>query len=123
VRHDILIEACARGAHEVNRAYCFAIGDTSQVAWDSAPVWQRESARNGVEGVLQGNTPKQSHESWLEEKRKTGWKYGPVKDADKKEHPCFLPYDELPPEQAAKDELFVSTVRALAGALASAVRP
>jgi hypothetical protein len=88
VKEDILIEACARGAHEVNRAYCFAIGDTSQVAWESAPEWQRASARNGVRGVLQGNTPKQSHESWLEEKRKTGWKYGPVKDADKSDSSC-----------------------------------
>ncbi len=31
-----------------------------------------------------------------------------------KTHPCLVPYGELPPEQKAKDELFLSIVRALA---------
>lgn len=112
-----IIEAAARAAHEVNRAYCLALGDTSQPAWDDAPEWQRISAIKGVDGVLAGNTPEQSHECWLEEKRATGWKYGPVKDPEKKEHPCFVPYSDLPPEQQAKDHLFVTTVRAVHEAL------
>lgn len=112
-----IIEACARAAHEVNRAYCLAIGDSSQTTYDAAPDWQRTSAINGARGVLAGNTPEQSHESWLAEKAATGWRYGPVKDPDKKEHPCFVPYIELPPSQQAKDDLFVSTVRAVASAL------
>ena len=32
-----IIEACARAAHEANRAYCLALGDTSQPSWDDAP--------------------------------------------------------------------------------------
>lgn len=114
------IEACARAAHEANRAYCLAIGDTSQPSWDDAPDWQRTSAINGVRGVLGGNTPEQSHESWLKEKADTGWKYGPVKDPDKKEHPCFVPYAELPPEQRAKDDVYVAVVKAMATALNAA---
>jgi RyR domain len=110
-------EACARAAHEVNRAYCLALGDTSQPAWDDAPDWQQTSARNGVAGALAGNMPEQSHEAWLAEKRATGWKYGPVKDPEKKEHPCFVPYADLPPSQQAKDILFVRTVREMAKAL------
>lgn len=55
--------------------------------------------------------PSAFHESWLEEKRATGWKYGPAKDADKREHPCFVPYDELPVEQRAKDHIFGAIVR------------
>jgi len=109
-------EACARAAHEANRAYCLALGDTSQPAWEEAPEWQRTSALNGVDGVLSGNTPRESHESWLEEKTATGWKYGPVKDPEKKEHPCFVPYDELPPEQRQKDHVFVGVVTAMAKA-------
>lgn len=68
------LEACARAAHEANRAYCVALGDDSQASWEDAPVWQRDSARNGVRGVLAGNTPEQSHESWLREKEATGWR-------------------------------------------------
>ena len=117
VNEDKRLEACAHAAHEANRAYCIAIGDVSQVAWEHAPAWQRTSAINGVKGALAGNTPEQSHEGWLTEKRATGWKYGPVKDPDKKEHPCFVPYAELPPGQRAKDHVFIAVVNAMAAAL------
>lgn len=39
----------ARVCHEVNRAYCQALGDNSQPTWEEAPQWQRqnhEQARN-----------------------------------------------------------------------------
>ena len=111
------LEACARAAHEVNRAYCFALGDTSQPSWEDAPEWQRSSATNGVRGVLDGNGPEAFHESWLKEKAEAGWKYGPTKNPEAKEHPCFVPYAELPLEQSRKDELFVGTVRSVAAAL------
>jgi hypothetical protein len=111
------LEACARGAHEMNRAYCLALGDTSQPSWEEAPDWQKTSARNGVHGAISGNTPEQSHESWLAEKKADGWKYGPVKNPETKEHPCFVPYEHLPSGQKAKDALFVATVRAMATAL------
>ena len=114
---DIIIEACARAAHEANRAYCIAIGDGSQVSWDDAPDWQKNSARSGASGALAGNSPEQSHESWLSEKKDHGWRYGSVKDVEKKEHPCFLPYGKLPKAQRAKDEIFVSVVRAVGLAL------
>lgn len=112
-----IVEACARAAHEVNRAYCIALGDYSQSPWDRAPEWQRTSAIDGVKGVFAGNGPRESHESWLAEKERTGWKYGPTKNPDAKEHPCFVPYDELPPEQKKKDNLFVTTVRCVGAAL------
>lgn len=116
-RDEDPIEACARAAHEVNRAYCLAIGDTSQPSWDDAPDWQKESIRKGVTGALDGNTSEQSHESWLAEKVRTGWVYGPVKDPEAKTHPCMVPYAELPPEQRAKDKVYLAVVRAMFDAL------
>jgi len=110
------VEAAARAAHEANRAWCLAHGDTSQPAWDDAPEWQTSSARKGVLGVIAGNGPRESHEGWLAEKRETGWTYGPVKDPEAKTHPCFVPYDDLPPEQHAKDGIFVAVVRAVLNA-------
>ena len=102
----------AKKCHEINRAYCAALGDTSQLPWDQAPEWQRQSAINGVQFHIEHPDagPDASHNSWLEEKRSAGWKFGPVKDADKKEHPCFVPYGKLPAEQKAKDYLFKQTV-------------
>lgn len=109
------VEAIARVCHEANRAWCTALGDASQVPWADAPEWQKESARNGVRHALANPNaqPSDSHESWLREKRAAGWHYGPVKDAAKREHPCFVPYEELPPEQRQKDALFLAIVRAL----------
>lgn len=105
----------AKICHEANRAYCETLGDTSQSAWLLAEQWQRDSAVKGVEFRLKNPQASHSaqHESWLEDKRKDGWKYGPVKDAAKKEHPCFIPYDGLPEEQKAKDALFAGIVDSL----------
>jgi hypothetical protein len=100
-----MTEQIAKTCHEVNRAYCASIGDNSQPPWENAPDWQKESAIKGP-----GSSPKASHDSWLEEKRLNGWKYGPVKDPEKKEHPCFVPYAELPKEQQVKDALFIAVV-------------
>lgn len=111
------VEATAQVCHDVNRAYCESQGDCSQLAWDDAPNWQRESAIKGVHFVMNNPDarPSDSHESWLAEKRADGWVYGPTKDPEAKQHPCMVPYDELPPAQKAKDYIFLAVVRALIG--------
>ena len=104
--------AIAMMCHAINAAYRQSLGDDSQSTWDDALDWQRQSAIAGVEMYLANPdaTPEQSHESWYAQKEAEGWTYGEVRDAEKKEHPCFLPYDELPIEQKAKDYLFRATV-------------
>ncbi len=111
----ISVEDIAEVCHEANKILCESLGDKSQVAWDLAPNWQRNSAIDGVKFNLENpHAPASaSHDSWLREKQSTGWKYGEIKDAEKKEHPCFVPYDELPPEQQAKDHLFKGIVSSL----------
>lgn len=109
------LEACARAAHEANRSYCMAIGDMTQGHWEEAPDWQRASAMNGVVGIIKySNTPAESHASWLSQKMQEGWKYGAIKDVAKKEHPCFVPYENLLPEHKVKDLLFHGVVHAMA---------
>ena len=109
------INQIAKICHETNRAYCQTIGDNSQPAWADAPDWQKTSAINGVTFHLNnpGSKPSHSHEEWLKEKAANGWKYGPTKDPEKKEHPCFVPYEELPLFQKVKDMLFVNIVHTL----------
>lgn len=105
----------ARVAHEINRAYCQALGDDSQPPWDQAPDWQRASALAGVEFHLANPAagPEASHESWLAVKLADGWTHGPVKDPEAKRHPCICPFAELPREQQAKDHLFRAVVHVL----------
>jgi len=109
-------EEIARIAHEANRAYCTTLGDHTIPSWDAAPEWQRESAIAGVTSAIAdpGKSPEQSHFEWMEHKLKAGWKYGPAKRPEALEHPCLVPWEQLPAEQQVKDRLFLAVVRAVA---------
>ncbi len=109
------VEQIAQVAHEVNAAYCRTIGDDSQPSWLDAPEWQKASAISGVQFHIDNPDASESdsHDSWFAEKVADGWKHGKVKDAEKKEHPCMVPYEDLPVEQQVKDSLFIGVVRAM----------
>ena len=110
------IEKIAKIAHEINKAYCEALGDFSQASWENAPEWQRESARMGVDLHMSGDFgPEASHISWMKQKVETGWVYGEFKDVVNKTHPYIVPFDQLPVEQQAKDYIFRAVVHALKG--------
>lgn len=107
-------EWIAKVCHEVNRAYCQSLGDNSQPVWADDPGWQRASERMGVDLHTMGDFgPEASHISWMSQKLDEGWKYGPLKDAEKKEHPCMVPFADLPVAQQAKDYIFRAVVHAL----------
>lgn len=106
-------EQIARVCHEANRAYCASIGDHSQKPWDEAEQWQRDAALQGVLTAIAGANRQQMHEDWVNYKLNSGWTYGPVKDPDHKQHPCLVPYAELPETEKKKDTLFLSIVEAL----------
>lgn len=112
----LTVEQVAEVCHNVNKAYCECLGDTSQLDWEEAPEWQRTSAILGVNMHLNNPHagPDDSHKSWLRQKEEEGWKYGPIKNPDTKEHPCFVPYEDLPTEQKAKDYIFREVVHSLA---------
>lgn len=104
----------ARVCHEVNKAYCEALGDHSQPTWEEAPEWQRVSARMGVDLHTMGDFgPEASHISWMMQKVDEGWVYGPEKNPALKQHPCMVPFADLPPAQQAKDFIFRAVVHAL----------
>jgi len=114
---NVLVIWIARVCHEANRAFCEAQGDNTHLPWNESSVWQKPSVYQGVCHVQANPTcsPAESHENWLKEKRSQGWTYGPLKDEEKKTHPCMKPYDELPPNQQVKDALFIAIVKALSG--------
>jgi hypothetical protein len=115
-------EDIARVCHEANRAYCLAVGDASQKTWDDAEEWQRASAVAGVKWRLANPDAPASaqHEAWVTDKVLDGWKHGPTKDPARKEHPCIVCYEDLPPEQRFKDSLFVAVVGSLMPSLVTA---
>lgn len=101
--------------HEANRALCEGNNDFSQKTWQEAEEWQRTSAINGVEFKLKNPdaTPEDQHKAWCADKYAAGWNHGDIKDAEKKTHPCLVPYNMLPIEQQAKDHVFTSIVSCL----------
>lgn len=105
----------AKVCHDANRALCQTFDDHTQVPWSMAEDWQRKSAIAGVQFALANPEADAAaqHEAWLADKSAAGWIFGPAKDARLKTHPCMVPYDELPPEQRAKDRLFGAIVKAL----------
>lgn len=111
---NISIEAIAKVCHEANRAFCEVLGDSPQVRWEECPDWQRESAIRGVQYVLDYPYAPASaqHDAWMVDKIRDGWVYGEVKDPEKKTHPCLVPFENLPPEQQAKDYLFRAICKA-----------
>lgn len=108
-------EQIAEACHEANRAYCRSLGDYSQLPWRLVPENIKQSAVDGVEYHLThpDATPERSHENWYNFKMKDGWVYGPVKNVEKKTHPCMVPYNQLPVEQRAKDYIFSALVDTL----------
>ena len=46
---------------------------------------------------------KNVHEVWAQNRIKEGWTYGPVRDDQKRQTPCLVPYDQLPEEEKAYD--------------------
>lgn len=112
---SMTVEQVARICHEANRGLCEANGDFSQKPWNDAADWQRESAIKGVEFARANPEAPDSaqHDAWMADKIANGWIYGDTKDADKKTHPCLVPFDQLPDFQRAKDTLFRGIVKAL----------
>ena len=109
------VSEIAKVCHEVNRAYCAATGDVRAAPWAYATVAQRESMRRGVEFALEhpAATPADQHAVWLADKIAAGWRYGSLRSEAIKEHPCILPYDQLPQAQRVKDSLFQAIVKAM----------
>lgn len=55
---------------------------------------------------------KNVHDIWAENRIEQGWTYGEKRDDDKKQHPCLVPYEELPEEEKLYDrETAMKTIK------------
>lgn len=44
-----------------------------------------------------------THEVWAAQRIQDGWTFGPTRDDEKKQHPCLVPYDQLPDAEKVYD--------------------
>ena len=117
-----VVEACARAAHEAERAFCEAIDDEVRRPWSELTERQRESARAAADVMLAGVTDEMQHAEWCDALAKRGWSYGPVEDSDQKRHPHLVPYAELSEIRRKKSDLCWAVVQATALVLKSAIK-
>lgn len=51
-----------------------------------------------VEALARNN-----HEVWARQRMRDGWRYGPARNDERREHPSLVPYDELPDSEKRYD--------------------
>ena len=57
---------------------------------------------------------KNAHDNWAQRRIAEGWKYGPLRDDARKEHPCLMAYEELPDSEKAYDRITaMETIKAI----------
>lgn len=57
---------------------------------------------------------KNAHDNWARQRLAEGWKYGPHRDETRKEHPCLVPYEELPESEKQYDRsTALETIKAI----------
>lgn len=120
---DQLVMSCCRVAHEVYRA---GLEDSEMREWALAPEAERAVVVESVVAAISGTTPEQWHRRWCEKMASDGWKYGPARNEDAKEHPNLVNYESLDGEQRALDRAFIAAVKATArevSALRDALAP
>ena len=55
------------------------------------------------------------HDLWARERLAQGWIYGPARDDSRKQHPCLVPYEQLPESEKEYDrQVAVGTLKAIA---------
>ena len=57
----------------------------------------------GELNVLIEQMAKNVHEVWAQSRIKQGWRYGNERSDALKQHPCLIPYEELPEVEKAYD--------------------
>ena len=53
--------------------------------------------------ILTEQLAKNTHDIWAKNRIAEGWVYGENRDDQKKEHPCLVPYEDLPDNEKQYD--------------------
>jgi class 3 adenylate cyclase len=85
-----------------------------RMAYEPAPVdTSGVTLSNGLRDLTE-LLAKNAHDIWAHQRFAEGWTYGPTRDDTRKEHPCLVPYEELPEAEKAYDRrAAIETVKTL----------
>lgn len=102
--------AAAGTAHEARRRLMEAAGAAEDVRLSWYYVDQREPLIARAQALASGRTPAELHAEWCEHRRGLGYTLGPGGPDAPLTHPGLVPWEDLPPEVRALDELEQSIV-------------
>jgi hypothetical protein len=55
-----------------------------------------------------------AHDIWASERLRDGWTFGPERDDTKRQHPCLVPYTQLPDRDRDYDRtMVIASIRAI----------
>ncbi len=55
-----------------------------------------------------------AHDNWARQHLSEGWRYGPERNDARKEHPCLVPYEQLPEAEKEYDrKTAMETIKAI----------
>lgn len=81
--------------------------------WEDLSVGQRCRAAVAVDDLMRNphiKEPEDFHDIWANPLYDDGWVWGPVYSLKTKQHPCLVPYDELPDAEKIKDMIWASLI-------------
>jgi hypothetical protein len=65
-----------------------------------------------------------AHEVWAQSRLADGWRWGPERNDERHEHPCLIPYEELPESEKDFDRaIAVQTLKTIVALGFHLVRP
>lgn len=108
-----LLALLAQSVHQANKIFSEQVLSEEKKDWALLDKDARNSLVNAVRKTLELKVedPEQSHEMWLTEMVKSGWKYGEEYSETEKTHPCMVHYADLPQGQQTKDEIYLAILK------------
>lgn len=113
------LTAIARAAHTANLLFSeFHPMDVSVAdgrTWDEHSEQERQESVDYISYLIKNPLldGREAHDAWMVKKQEAGWKFGRVKNNEKKEHPCMVPYNQLNAYDMFKDDLYVAVITPL----------
>src|SRR5438105_2391026 len=71
--------------------------------YDPAPIDTSRVKLSGDILKLTEQLAEHNHDVWARQRLSEGWKYGPSRNDAAKEHPCLVPYADLPDSEKEYD--------------------
>jgi len=84
------------------------------MTYQPAPIDTRSVSLPTELVPLREQLSKNAHDLWATQRMSDGWVWGPERNDPQKQHPCLVPYEELPESEKEYDRLLaMETLRTI----------